>query len=607
MSESSGSSSRPRRSTANYTISSKIVSANKDNSKFNPIQKKVKFLRTNTQQKQHNIETNLNTQQTTSEKELPELTILLKDNNNKQDNMNIEETLTENNSTTSFYEDNSTTDGNTQEWTTVNRNKGKNKETVNNSINLEEREFEKDENDSVISYNTETDYQTKWRDTWEARKYKIWTLAERVKGKTMAEKLGNVRKTLGNATKVIMVKIETYNSNRMIAAYYDNKEEMEKGNKIHVGVDANQPAYMHRAEIFKRNPDKEIMQGVKLWDVPMEFKQKELKEELETKFGEISRLTLRINSMWQSAHIIFKNKENAQKLLDHWSILIGEDSVRVTPINVSFEDLKTRGKYAARVRDLPYGITARELWPHVEKIGAKTCYIPRTRSYRRKREAIISFEKEETFKQALNITWKVDEFEISLIDAELKTCHRCNSTEHLAAKCPRKEIDKKFNIKNQEKIDKFGAIYKKHKPRYYNMMKKQTNNLSYADVLKNTNTNINQINNNEDRLERIERMLVSLSERLDNLEQHVWETTEAYVEEIVDNDETMSIEEADTTEESNNINIEGNIDSALNQIVQSIQHMTQRINIMESKSRQNTVNTDDINNQEDNLGFDNTQ
>ena len=50
----------------------------------------------------------------------------------------------------------------------------------------------------------------------------------------------------------------------MIAAYYDNELEMEKRKKCNVGGHAHKPTYMHRAEIFKCNPNKELQHGVKL-------------------------------------------------------------------------------------------------------------------------------------------------------------------------------------------------------------------------------------------------------------------------------------------------------------------------------------------------------
>ncbi|RHZ78850.1 hypothetical protein Glove_155g138 [Diversispora epigaea] len=47
---------------------------------------------------------------------------------------------------------------------------------------------------------------------------------------------------------------------------------MNTAKKINISADAAQPSYMHRAVIFKRNPQRDIMHGIKLWDIPIDMK-----------------------------------------------------------------------------------------------------------------------------------------------------------------------------------------------------------------------------------------------------------------------------------------------------------------------------------------------
>jgi hypothetical protein len=139
---------------------------------------------------------------------------------------------------------------------------------------------------------------------------------------------------------------------------------------------------MHRAAVFKRNPHRDVMQRVKLWDIPIGMRYKELAFEISFRFGDIERMNLRTNDMWQSAIIIFRDKSSVEKILTNWSILIGDDAFRVTPISFTADNLKSRGEFTAKVIGLPMGITVRELLPTIETTGAKTCYFPRTRTYR---------------------------------------------------------------------------------------------------------------------------------------------------------------------------------------------------------------------------------
>ncbi|CAG8650020.1 3848_t:CDS:1, partial [Diversispora eburnea] len=300
-------------------------------------------------------------------------------------------------------------------------------------------------------------------------------------GKNISEKVEKVRKILKKEMAVVLVKTEVFKNNRMISALYDNEEEMVKGKQCDVGGNAGKPTYMHRAEIFRRNLVKELIHGVKLWDVPLGMKNKELKEDLENKYGEIERLTMRVNNMWQSAVAIFKEKEDVKKDMEKWSIIIGEDSLRVIQIDQTANNLKSRGEHATRIIGLPNGITARELWPHVEKIRARTCYIPRTRTYRRKNEAIISFEDYETCRNSLNVSWKFGEFNIRIVDIQTKMCHRCHATDHLVIECSQKLKDNEIKEKNVDRLDKFEPIYKRLNSRFYNIINKQIGNKTYAE------------------------------------------------------------------------------------------------------------------------------
>ncbi|CAG8625013.1 11043_t:CDS:2, partial [Diversispora eburnea] len=306
----------------------------------------------------------------------------------------------------------------------------------------------------------------------------------------------------------------------------DDKDEIESVTSFTSETSNNskwckQPTYMHHAQIFKRNPLKENMHGVKLWDIPLGMRYKELETELGNLYGPIEHMNLRVNNMWQSAIVIFKTVEDAKKLLENWSIIIGDDSLRVTPIDQTFDNLKSRGIYAARVINLPVGITARELIPHIAHLGAKTCYFSRTRNYRRRGEAIISFASEEEKNNALKAVWEKGNFDVKIIDIETKTCHRCHSNEHLVASCPRTIRDNEFRQKNNERLSKFGGIYKKHNPKYFAAINKQVGNKTYADVTKG-NKQTPEFNRNmtmDRKLNRIEQLLTDLTERLDRLEE----------------------------------------------------------------------------------------
>ncbi|CAG8604864.1 6261_t:CDS:2 [Diversispora eburnea] len=205
---------------------------------------------------------------------------------------------------------------------------------------------------------------------------------------------------------------------------------------------------------------------------PIDKKEKFLNKKLDAEnttvnFGEITRISLRVNNIWQSAVIIFKEKSNAQKLLTNWSIIIGEDSLRITQLDQTIDNLKLRGQYAARVISLSNSITARELWPHIEKLEAKTCYFSRTRNYRKKGKAIISFQEEEACENACNAIWEGGDLNIRIVNIQTKKCYRCHKMDHFVTNCPRRTQDHKYKNKAAERIKKFETSCKENNEKWF--------------------------------------------------------------------------------------------------------------------------------------------
>ncbi|CAG8619698.1 11015_t:CDS:2, partial [Diversispora eburnea] len=92
----------------------------------------------------------------------------------------------------------------------------------------------------------------------------------------------------------------------------------------------------------------------------------------------------------------------------------------------------SRDKFATRIINLPFGITAKEIISNIKTIGALTCYIPRSLNYRHRSEAIILFVSEEVLETAIGKEWKASEFNIKVTSMAAKTCYRCHSEEHIA-------------------------------------------------------------------------------------------------------------------------------------------------------------------------------
>src|SRR6185436_10796430 len=174
-------------------------------------------------------------------------------------------------------------------------------------------------------------------------------------GKNIGEKIEHVKKTLRQETELILVRSENNGKEKMISVLFDDKEKMQKGKKISVSGNVELPTYMHAAQVYKSRPLNDSIKGIKLWDIPLGVKHNELKIELENLYGTIVHLRLVPTGMWQFAIVTFENEESEKNLLQQWSIIIGENSFRVTLADYNYNQLMECGKYAARIINLPFG------------------------------------------------------------------------------------------------------------------------------------------------------------------------------------------------------------------------------------------------------------
>jgi len=294
---SQGSSSRPRRANANYASlvnKQNIVESNRLNPTEN-IRKKVKKTNNVTEvtilsKEKENNKNN----ETTHSQQTDEITM----ENNENTEQILDEIIEISNYTAPTIINNDTTNtDDTYGWQTVSKNrKGKNKlQETPGTENI--TTTDKDEIESVTSFTSENSNNPSWRSYYDAKKYKIWTHASKILGKNVGEKIEHVKTELRKVTEYTKIVSEIHNKERMISAYFNNQENVTLAQKVDIGIDAKKLTYMHRALVFKRNPEKEFTRSIKLWDIPLGIRYKELEIELTNLFGPIERMNLRVNNM----------------------------------------------------------------------------------------------------------------------------------------------------------------------------------------------------------------------------------------------------------------------------------------------------------------------
>ena len=124
-----------------------------------------------------------------------------------------------------------------------------------------------------------------------------------------------------------------------------------------------------------------------------------------------------------------------------------QDLCRVAPANVTRQEIDKRNRNSLKLTGLPFSTTAYDLNELLKKVDAKTCFILRTKNqYGRGRYAYIMFKTEETCLKMLNneIQGCVNETVLYWIHANVKTCHKCESMEHLVIECQEKKDNNEF-------------------------------------------------------------------------------------------------------------------------------------------------------------------
>ena len=119
------------------------------------------------------------------------------------------------------------------------------------------------------------------------------------------------------------------------------------------------------------------------------------------------------------------------------------------------------------------------------------CFIPRIKNqYRRARYAYVTFKTEETCLKMLNNEIKgcVNDTVLHWVYAEVKTCHKCGSMEHLVIDCQ----EKKDNDEFKQRRNGYNRVYTRYRIPNYKNMTKPTHNTINKQQEKETNVNVNQ-------------------------------------------------------------------------------------------------------------------
>ena len=237
---------------------------------------------------------------------------------------------------------------------------------------------------------------------------------------------------------------------------------------------------------------------IKITDLHLNLKMDEVKT-LFAKYGNITNCVVQTpkDSLWQNAYVTYESPNAITNFFHAWGRLVFNDYVRVYPCSLTKEQVALRNEHRIKLTNLPFNTSARDLTDIIKAVDAKSCYIPRSSTYKPKPFAILFFENGSKLNEALKQNFSFGGNNLYWVTADTKVCHKCGSPNHLAVKCTK--IPNKDNNANDAKktpnpnrINSIQKLYHKYKPAGHKKTSTKPNGpntLSYAEVAKPPKTN----------------------------------------------------------------------------------------------------------------------
>ena len=330
---------------------------------------------------------------------------------------------------------------------------------------------------------------TDWIEISKIRRYKAIIAAENVEGDTYTKKVNNVNKKISHLDDFMGTRISYIQNKAHVCATFGQKEAMLAACDIALFEDND----FQLKPINNRGDDETKDRTVVIRDLPLDVNRQTLKTIME-KMGTVTDIKLQISGMWYKAYVTYEDKATVEnKFQDTWSIFYLKDLCRVAPANFTRQEIEERNRNTVKLTDLPFGTTAYDIKSLLDKVNAKTCFIPRTRNqYGRARYAYVTLADEESCMKLLNneIQGVVNETTLFWVAQEVKTCHKCGGMDHLVIDCKEKKEHDEF----KERRKGYNNVYTRYRiPNYKNITKQNPKKTEYVTNKKtDNNNNINQ-------------------------------------------------------------------------------------------------------------------
>ncbi|KAG9301548.1 hypothetical protein G9A89_008400 [Geosiphon pyriformis] len=114
--------------------------------------------------------------------------------------------------------------------------------------------------------------------------------------------------------------------------------------------------------------------AIALYDVPLGVSAANIKTAFGV-FGSVTCVVLKPASVWQYMVVYFEKLDSAVSALNHWSVLVDKDSIRILPLVNQNKTILSYDKFKAKLVNLPSGCTTFKISNMISQVSSWTCFI----------------------------------------------------------------------------------------------------------------------------------------------------------------------------------------------------------------------------------------
>ncbi|KAG9295135.1 hypothetical protein G9A89_006116 [Geosiphon pyriformis] len=117
--------------------------------------------------------------------------------------------------------------------------------------------------------------------------------------------------------------------------------------------------------------------AVALCDVPLSVFAADIKTALSV-FGIVTHIVLKSAGIWQYVVVYFKKLDSVMSVLNHWSVLVGKNCVRILLLVNQNETILSCDRFKAKLVNLSPGCTVFKISNMISQVGDWSCFIPQS-------------------------------------------------------------------------------------------------------------------------------------------------------------------------------------------------------------------------------------